>query len=306
VKFARIVMLGFEEHDLATEDWRALHAMANELDRCPSSHPEVLARLSRADCMLVQLGVAVTSEMLDAAPRLRYVGVFGTSTGRIDLARRRGIAVRNVAGFSTDAVAEFAVGVMLDQVRGLASARRRAASGDFSEPARDGSQLRGRRVGILGLGSIGLRVGEIVQRGFGARVSYWSRTPRPESGFPSVELDSLLASSDILSVHLALTPQTRGILDAERIARIGEGALLVHLAPPELLDVEALVERVRAGSLHFITDHADEMEASYAADLSRLDACTLYPPIAYGTREATHARRERFLANLQSFLASPR
>jgi D-3-phosphoglycerate dehydrogenase len=242
--------------------------------------------------------------MLDAAPRLRYVGVFGTSTGRIDLARRRGIAVRNVAGFSTDAVAEFAVGVMLDQVRGLASARRRAASGDFSEPARDGSQLRGRRVGILGLGSIGLRVGEIVQRGFGARVSYWSRTPRPESGFPSVELDSLLASSDILSVHLALTPQTRGILDAERIARIGEGALLVHLAPPELLDLAALTARLREGRVRFVTDHADEMDARDALALSGLDACTLYPPIGYCTREAKAERRARFIESLTSFLES--
>jgi phosphoglycerate dehydrogenase-like enzyme len=306
VKFARIVMLDFEEHDFAPAEWRTLRESTGELDRCRSGDPELLARVADADCLLVQLGVAVTPELVAAAPRLRYVGVFGTSTGRIDVGARREVCVRNVAGFSTQAVAEFAIAAVLEHLRDLSGARHRAARRDFAETSRHGGELRGRRFGVVGLGAIGRRVAEIASRGFGARVQYWSRTARPESGFERVELDRLLAESEVLAVHLALTHETRGILDARRVARIAGGALLVHLAPPELLDVEALVERVRAGSLHFITDHADEMEASYAADLSRLDACTLYPPIAYGTREATHARRERFLANLQSFLASPR
>jgi D-3-phosphoglycerate dehydrogenase len=299
-------MLGFEEHDLEPGDWRVLRALTDELDRCRSSDPEVRARLAAADCLLVQLGVAVTPDLLDAAPHLRYIGVFGTSTGRIELAHRRGIAVHNVPGFSTEAVAEFAIGVVLDHLRDLSGARRRAAHGDHSEPLRHGRELRGRRFGVLGLGAIGSRVAQIARHGFGAEVRYWSRTPRAAAGIPRVELESLLGNSEIVSVHLALTPETRRFLDAERIARIGDGALLVHLAPPELLDLEALLARVREGSLAFVTDHADEMDPRDVESLSGLDSSTFYPPIGYCTREAKAARRARFIDNLREFLASSR
>lgn len=297
-------MLDFEEHDLAPDDWRALRALTEELDRCRSSDPELHARLADADCLLVQLGVEVTDDLLDAAPRLRYVGVFGTSTGRVEAARRRGLAVRNVPGFSTEAVAEFAVGIVLEELRGLSAARRRAAAGDLSEPARHGGELRARRFGVLGLGAIGRRVAEIAAHGFGADVRAWSRTPRPEAGFARMEVAELLADSEIVSVHLALTPETRGFLDAERIARMGQGALLVHLAPPELLDLRALIARLSDGSLRFVTDHADEMERRDVEALSALDACTLYPPIGYCTREAKATRRARFLASLREFIGS--
>jgi len=305
VRFARIVLLDFEEHDLAPEDWRALGELADEVQRCRSSDPELRARLARADCLLVQLGVAVTPELVAAAPALRYVGVFGTSTGRIDVGERR-IAVRNVPGFSTEAVAEFAIGIVLEHLRELGSARERAARGDFSDPVWPGRELRGRRLGIVGLGRIGRRVAEIAARGFGADVRYWSRRAACDDGIPRLELDELLATCEIFCVHLALTPETRGLLDARRIARIADGALLVHLAPPELLDVAGLIEQLRIGRLHFVTDHADEMDRRDVETLSRLETCTLYPPIGYGTREARVARRARFLAELRSFLASAR
>ena len=301
--FARIVMLDFAEDDLEPEDWSALRALTAELDRCRSTDPELRARLRAADCLLVQLGVAVTPELLDAAPRLRYLGVFGTSTGRIDVtASRRGIAVRNVPGFSTEAVAELAIGIALDHLRDLSGARARAARGDLSEPRNLGRELRGLRVGIVGLGAIGRRVAEIAGRGFGADVCYWSRTPQPDAGIPRVELDALLEGSDVVSVHLALTPETRALLDAAPIARCRDGALLVHLAPPEILDVPALIGRLRERSLHFATDHGDEMDPRDVEVLRGLDACTLYPPIGYGTREARTLRRERFLAELVGFL----
>lgn len=296
-------MLDFEESDLEPEGWRRLRAVTVELDRRRSLDPELRASLAGADCLLVQLGVAVTPELLAAAPRLRYVGVFGTSTGRIDaLASRRGIVVRNVPGFSTEAVAELAIAIALDHLRDLCSARRRAARGDLSEPAAHGRELRGRRVGVLGLGAIGRRVAEIMSRGFGADVCAWSRTPRPETGIPHLGLDPLLERSELVFVHVALTPETRGLLHAERIARLERGALFVLLAPPELCDVPALIARATEGSLFLATDHGDEMDAADLEALRGLEACALYPPIGYGTREARTARAERFLAEIEGFL----
>jgi len=303
VQFAQIVLLDFADGDLEPEDWSSLSALAVEVHRCRSTDPGLHARLSEVDCLLVQLGVAVTSALLDAAPRLRYVGVFGTSMGRIDVeASRRGIAIRNVPGFSTEAVAELAIGMMLDHLRDLSGARARARRGDLAEPLRLGQELRGRRVGIVGLGAIGRRVAEIARVGFGADVRYWSRTPRPETELEYVALDALLESSDIVSVHAALAPETRSLLHADRIARIQRGALLVHLSPPELVDLSALTARLRAGSLHFSTDHGDEMDPADLETLRAIDACTLYPPIGYATHEAKTARRERFLAELALFL----
>lgn len=304
MRFARIVMLDFAEQDLAPEDWAALSALGTTLDRCRSDDPALHARLADADVLLVQLGVAVTSAMLDAAPRLRYVGVFGTSIGRIDVeASRRGLAVRNVPGFSTEAVAEMAVGIVLDRLRDLSGARARAACGDLSEARDVGRELRSARVGVVGLGAIGARVAEIVHRGFGADVRGWSRTPRPELGLAQVTLDTLLQTSDVVSVHVALTPETRGLLDAKRIARLSEGALLVHLAPPELLDVSALTARLRAGTLHFVTDHGDEMDARDVDTLRTLDTCVLYPPVGYATHEARATRRAHFVEELTRFAA---
>jgi phosphoglycerate dehydrogenase-like enzyme len=106
----------------------------------------------------------------------------------------------------------------------------------------------------------------------------------------------------VISVHLALTPETRHFLDAERISAIAESALLVHLAPPELLDLPSLTRRLRDGSLRFVTDHGDEMDRRDVEALSETGGCTFYPPIGYGTREAQAARRARFLGELKSFL----
>lgn len=303
MRFRRIVTIDVAERDLAPEDWRAIAELGDEVVRCRAADADLEGRVHEADALIVQLGVPVTPALLDAAPRLRYVGVFGTSTGRIDEeTSRRGIVVRNVPGFSTQAVAELAIGIVLDHLRDLSGARARAAHGDLDEPRSAGGELRGRRVGIVGLGAIGQRVAEIAGRGFGAEVRYWSRTRRPDDAPPFLALDALLAGSDVVTVHTALAPETRGLLDARRLALVAKGALLVHLAPLELLDLSALVERVGTGTLAFVTDHGDEASPSELACLRALPGCTLYPPIGYGTREAVAARRAGLIAALRNFV----
>lgn len=265
-------MLELAERDLDPDDWQALAALG-EVVRAGRDDAALPAYLAQADTLLVQLGVTVDRALLDRAPQLRYVGVFGTSMGRIDRAEcaARGIVVGNVPGFSTEAVAELAVAITLDHLRGLTDARTRAARGDLAEAPHVGRELRDLNVGIVGMGAIGTRVASILGAGFGADVRHWSRTARAEHAAHAMTLDALLTRSEVVSVHVALTEETRGLLDRTRVAQIPRGALLVHLSPLELLDLDALVERLRVGSLWLATNHGDELAPETLALLRSLD-----------------------------------
>lgn len=304
MRLRRLVLLDFRKDDLAPQDWAALGALADECVCATSEGPALPELLREADALLVQMGVVVTREMLEAAPRLRYVGVFATSTAYVDAeGGRRGIVVRGVPDYATEAVAELAVALALDHLRDLSGARARAARGDLSEPRVPGRELRSLRVGVLGMGPIGRRVAEIVHHGFGAEVAGWTRTPRPDLEIRALALDEVLARSEVLFVHLALARETRGLLDAARLAALPDGALLVLLSPPGLIELPALVARLEAGTLHLVTDHGDELEPRELERLRSLPTVTLVPPIGYGTREAWDARRAKLLAGLRAFVA---
>ena len=113
---------------------------------------------------------------------------------------------------------------------------------------REGVQLQGKTLGIIGLGGIGAEVARIA-KGIGMEVIAWNRTPRPEAGVPLVELDTLLATSDVVSLNLTLNDETRGFLDAERIARMKPGAILVNTARGALIDEGALIDALRTGHI---------------------------------------------------------
>jgi len=303
----RIVTLDLVDRDLDPDAWQALGALGPVV-RTRRGDPDLPIHLADADAVLVQLGVSVDRALLAHAPKLRYVGVFGTSMGRIDLAAcaARGVVVRNVPGFSTEAVAELAVAITLDHLRGLTDARGRAARGDLAEAPHVGRELRDLHVGIVGMGAIGSRVASILGAGFGADVRHWSRTARAEHAAHAMTLDALLTRSEVVSVHVALTEETRGLLDRTRVAQIPRGALLVHLSPLELLDLDALVERLRVGSLWLATDHGDELAPETLALLRSLDHCILYPPIGYATDRARTARSAGLLAALRHGLSGSR
>lgn len=303
MRFERIVAIDVSDEDLGAEGWRALEGLACEVVRVEGAGAQLSDALARADALLVGLGVAVNGALLEATPRLRYVGVLGTSLAAIHPAvHARGIAVRNVPGYATESVAELAIGIVLDELRQLSSARVRAASGDLSEARVLGRELRGLRVGVLGLGAIGQRVVSILRDGFGADVRAWSRTTRPALASVEGPLEAVLSHAEIVIVCLALGPDTRGLLDEARIALVRDGATIVHLCPAEILRVEALLPRLRAGTLRLSTDHGDELAPADLAALRASGACTLYPPIGYATREAMTARRSRVLAELARFL----
>jgi phosphoglycerate dehydrogenase-like enzyme len=192
----------------------------------------------------------ITAATLDEFPALAVVGRCGAGLDNIDVdaARARGIAVVNAPGATTAAVAEHAVLLMLGLARRIAVLDAAVRDGNWS--VRDGylgAELRGKRLGVVGLGSIGRRVAAL-GKAFDMDVTYWSPSSRDET-LVRMELDELLGAVDIVQLCVAHTPETRGILDTHRLALMQPTALVVNTARGALVDHEALIAAITGGRL---------------------------------------------------------
>jgi D-3-phosphoglycerate dehydrogenase len=204
-----------------------------------------------ADADIVLNGrTAMDASLLAAHPGMRSIVFLGTgASSYIDLsaAARLGIHVRTVRGYGDRTVAEHAFALLLAAARGLARMDRDLRAGVWSAP--EGLELAGRTLGLLGLGGVGAEMARIASA-FGMRVVGWNRSGVP-AGSPvePMALDDVLAAADALSLHLALTPQTHGLIDAARIARMKPGAILVNTARGALVDEGALAAALASGQL---------------------------------------------------------
>jgi phosphoglycerate dehydrogenase-like enzyme len=195
----------------------------------------------------------VTPAMIEAAPRLKLIqkiGV-GVDTIALDACRARGIAVCNMPGTNTQAVAEMTLALMLSVLRRIVTldAATRAGGGWSLPPAffDDIGEIGGRTVGLVGYGAVPRKLAPVL-RALGANVIAWSRTP-PDDGTEAASLDALLAKSDIVSLHIPATPETTGILDRSRIAAMKPGAILINTARGALVDEIALAAALGNGDL---------------------------------------------------------
>jgi len=245
---------------------------------------EVQEHLANADVLLLKLGMGADKEMIDSAPNLKYIGMLGTGYGRIDTsyATNKDIAVCNIAGYSTEGVAEFGFGVILEHLREAARAKAEAKSGNYSEAGFQGTELKDKKFGVIGLGRIGRRIAEIAHS-FGTDVRYWNierQEDAEKNGIRYQDVEELLREVDFLSLNLAYVPETEKFLDEKKIDLIKPGAIFLNLAPMELVDMDALERRLQKGDITFIFDHADELTSEQAKQLTQYDNCIAYPPIA--------------------------
>ncbi len=306
MKFRKILTIGIRESSLDPEYWKRLDAFSEKRVSLPKDSPDVQRNLVDTDCLLVGFGVTVDKAILDAAPRLRYIGMLGTAYGKIDAtyAKSKGTTVCNVPGYSTEAVAEFTFAVILEYIRELEKGKRQARESNYSEAGFMASEIKGKTFGILGLGNIGSRVAEIAL-GFGANVRYWSRTRKHNieaKGAVYEAADSLIPKCDFLSLNLAQTKETESFFNEESIRAIKHGAIVINTAPMELVDIDALERRLAKGDMTFILDHSDEMTSEDLKRLTKYANCVIYPPIALITKEARIAKQEIFTGNIEGFL----
>ena len=222
----------------------------------------------------------ITAATLAEFPGLAVVGRCGAGLDNIDVAaaEERGIAVVNAPGATTAAVAEHAVLLMLGLARRIAALDAAVKDGNWT--VRDGylgAELRGKRLGVVGLGAIGRRVAALGQA-FDMDVAYWSPSSRDEA-LVRIELDELLGAADIVQLCVALTPETRGLLDTQRLALMKPTALVVNTARGALVDHDALIAAVCDGCLGgYATDVWDPEPPSRRRPRSARRSPARHPP----------------------------
>ena len=204
-----------------------------------------------------------------------------------------GITVHTIKGYGDVAVAEHTVALIWAAARGLAAMDRGMRAGQWLRT--EGVQLRGKTLGLLGFGGIAGEVATIMA-GAGMRVVAWNRTPRQAPGVEFLDLDQVLAESDVLSLHLLLTDETRGFLGAERLGQLRPSTILVNTARAALVDEAALIEALSTGRIaHAAMDVFNEEPLPPGHPLTELERVTLSAHSAFRTPEASDTLIRRAL-----------
>ena len=209
---------------------------------------EVSRLLPEADVVIGDWSPSL--RLLEPGPRVCFVQQPSVGTDGIDLDAfaAAGVPVANCAGANTTSVAEWCLSATLALLRATVEGDAAVRRGEWPQTSLGGRELAGSRVGVLGMGPIGRRTSELFAA-LGCDVQYWSRRRHEDAPVPYADLDDLLAVSDVVVVVIALGGQTRGLLDATRLARLKPGALLVNGARGEVVDEPALVAALGSGQV---------------------------------------------------------
>ena len=259
--------------------------------------------IADADGILTTLTCPIRSELLKAASRLRVISTVSVGVDHIDVgsADRRGIIIGHTPGVLTDSTADLTVALMLGVARRVAEGDALIRSGAWSEGWKPnfllGTDLSSATVGLIGLGPVGQAVAKRLI-GFGCRVIAWNRTMRSVEGVEAVDLEMLLKSADIVSLHTALTPDTERMIGRAQLALMKDHAILINTARGALVDEQALIAELRSGRLRAGLDVYNEEPLPYPSELSQLSGSLLLPHVGSATERTRRAMFELALANL--------
>ncbi len=274
-----------------------------------ATNPAVLTeRIREADVAVNIRGrTRFTPEVMQACPKLTLISIWGTGTDNVDLkaAGDRGVTVTNTPGANAVSVAEHTVALMLALIKQLAPADAAMRQGGW--PRNLVPQLRGKRLGLIGTGLIGREVAAMAA-GLGMEAVAWTYHPDPRfaagAGLRYVQLDELLRTSDVVSLHLRATPEARRFLSRERLALLKPTAYVLNTARGALIDEAALVEALQAGKIAGAGLDVFETEPLPAGHpLSRLPNVLLTSHCAGMTPEANQTGLLMAAENIANFLA---
>lgn len=241
------------------------------------------------------------TDLVERCKQLKHIVFLGTGAAsymNIAELKDRGITVHIIKGYGDVAVAEHTMALLFACARDVARMDREVRAGTWAP--KEGMQLQGKTVGLIGLGGIGTEFARMAA-GIGMNVIAYNRTPKPELGIKQVDLDTLLKTSDVVSLHLTLGDETRGFLSADRIAMMKHGVILLNTARGALVDEVALIEALKGGIIgHAGLDvfHAEPLDGKSA--LAQLPNVTLTSHAAFRTLEASQTLLRRAIDIVKS------
>ena len=268
---------------------------------------KLVEELETADALLVRSAVQVDAQLLSGASRLRVIGRAGVGVDNIELepATRKGIAVMNTPGANAVAVAEHTLGLMLAMARFIPRANQLTHAGKWEKKSLQGTELRGKTLGIVGLGKIGLEVAKRA-RAFGmellAHDPFVSAVVAKDNGIRLVSLDEVYAAADYLSLHVGLTPQTQAMINLDAFKKMKRGVRLVNCARGELIDEAALVGACQEGQVAAAALDVFVQEPLQESPLQQLENVILTPHIAGATNEAQEAVGQQIAMQVKEYL----
>lgn len=258
------------------------------------------ARIKDAE-ILVIANMPLSAEVIDAAEKLQYISVAFTGYDHIDLekCKEKGIKVSNAAGYSTHSVAELTFGLIISLLRSMIPLEKIVREGGTKDGYRQ-TDLNGKTLGVLGTGDIGSAVAQL-GLAFGCQVIAYNRSVKTELVEQGVEyksLDEVLKASDIVTLHMPLTDETKNLIDKEKLALMKPSSLLINTAIGPIVDNDALAEALRNGTIAGAGLDRVDMEPPIPADYPLLDApnTVLAPHVGYATDEAM-VRRAKITFN---------
>lgn len=271
-------------------------------DSLPADQEDLGNRISKADLAVIA-NYPLKKEALDKACSLKYLCVAFTGVDHVDIetCREKHIAVSNCAGYSTESVAELAIGMILSLYRKLAEGADAAHHGKTGAGLR-GIEIKDRTVGIIGTGAIGYRTAQLA-KAFGARVIGYNRSHNHDD-ITYTDLDTLLKTSDIVSVHLPLTAETRHFINGEKLSLMKKEAILINTARGGVIDNKALAQALKEGKIAGAGIDVFDMEPPLPDDYPLLTAphTVLTPHVGFATEEAMKRRAAIVADNVVSFV----
>jgi D-3-phosphoglycerate dehydrogenase len=263
--------------------------------------------IESADALLVRSAVQVDAALLAHASKLRVIGRAGVGVDNIELepATRKGIAVMNTPGANAVAVAEITIGLMLSMARFIPRANELMHAGKWEKKSLQGTELRAKTLGIVGLGKIGLEVAKRA-RAFGMEIAahdpFVSAAIAKDNGIRLATLDELYATADYVSLHVGLTPQTEKMINAESLKKMKKGVKLVNCARGELIDEGALLTALKEGHVGAAALDVFVKEPLKESPLQKMDNIILTPHIAGSTNEAQEAVGHQIAMQVKEYL----
>lgn len=305
----RIVVLDGYAENPGDLSWSGLESLGTLTvhDRTPAD--QIVERIGDADVVFTNK-TPITRETLDACPDVRYIGVLATGYNVVDCehARRRGVTVTNVPAYGTNAVAQFAMALLLEVCHHVGhhaaevAKGRWASSPDWCFWDHPLIELAGKTLGVVGFGRIGQAVASMA-RAFGMEIVAFDERPADIEGVTFVGLDELYSRSDVISLHLPVTPETEGMIDADAIATMRTGVIILNTARGQLIDEAAMADALATGAVGaYATDVVAVEPIQPDNPLLGAKNCLITPHLAWAPKESRQRLMDIAVDNLVQFL----